>query len=67
MQPGLMVRSVHLALLVPVINYIRTLSTFFILIFMLACTVDTTQKINSQKNVDKKTKANVTFSASVGN
>ena len=31
----------------------------------MACTVDSTQKINSQKNMDEKSKANVTFGGSI--
>ena len=39
----------------------------FIVIFLIACTVDSTQKINSQKNMNEKSKANVTYGASVNN
>ena len=39
----------------------------FIVIFLMACTVDSTQKTNSQKNMNKKSKANVTFGASINN
>ncbi len=31
----------------------------------MACTVDSTKKINSQKNMNDKSKANVAFAASV--
>ena len=39
----------------------------FIVIFLMACTVDSAQKINSQKNLDEKSKANVAFGVSINN
>ena len=39
----------------------------FIVIFLMACMVDSTQKINFQKNMNEKSKANVTFGASINN
>ena len=39
----------------------------FIVIFLMACTVDSTKKIISQKNMNEKSKADVTFGASVNN
>ena len=60
-----MVKSVHWVLLVLVIKYIRIFILMFIVIFLIACTVDSTQKINSQKNMNEKSKANVAFAASV--
>ena len=65
MQPGLMVKNVHWALLVLVIKYIRIFILMFVLIFFLACTVDSIQKINSNKKVNKESKANVTFIGSM--
>ena len=62
-----MVKSVHWVLLVLVIKYIRIFILMFIVIFLMACTVDSTQKINSQKNMNEKSKANVTYGASVNN
>ena len=62
-----MVKSVHWVLLVLVIKYLRIFILMFIVIFLMACTVDSTQKINSQKNMDEKSKANVTFSGSINN
>ena len=62
-----MVKSVHWVLLVLVIKYLRIFILMFIVIFLMACTVDSTQKINSQKNMNEKSKANVTFGASVNN
>ena len=67
MQPGLMVQSVLWVLLAHVIKYIRIIISMFILIFLQACTADPTQKINSKKNTDEKSKANVTFSGSINN
>ena len=60
-----MVKSVHWVLLVLVIKYLRIFILMFIVIFLMACTVDSTQKINSQKNMDEKSKANVTFGGSI--
>jgi len=60
-----MVKSVHWVLLVLVIKYLRIFILMFIVIFLMACTVDSTQKINSQKNMNEKSKANVTFGASI--
>ena len=65
MQSGLMVESVHWALLALVIKYIKIFISMFILVFLMACTVDSTQKINSQKNMDEKSKANVAFGGSI--
>ena len=62
-----MVKSVHWVLLVLVIKYLRIFILMFIVIFLMACTVDSTQKINSQKNMNEKSKANVTYGASVNN
>ena len=62
-----MVKSVHWVLLVLVIKYLRIFILMFIVIFLMACTVDSTQKINSQKNMDEKSKANVTFGVSINN
>ena len=62
-----MVKSVHWVLLVLVIKYLRIFILMFIVIFLMACTVDSTQKINSQKNIDEKSKANVTFGVSINN
>ena len=62
-----MVKSVHWVLLVLVIKYLRIFILMFIVIFLMACTVDSTQKINSQKNMNEKSKDNVTFGASVNN
>ena len=62
-----MVKSVHWVLLVLVIKYIRIFILMFIVIFLMACMVDSTQKINSQKNMDEKSKANVTFGVSINN
>ena len=62
-----MVKSVHWVLLVLVIKYLRIFILMFIVIFLMACTVDSTKKINYQKNMDEKSKANVTFDASVNN
>ena len=39
----------------------------FIVSFLMACTVDSTKKIISQKNMNEKSKANVTFSGSINN
>ena len=62
-----MVKSVHWVLLVLVIKYLRIFILMFIVIFLMACTVDSTQKINFQKNMNEKSKANVTYGASVNN
>ena len=62
-----MVKSVHWVLLVLVIKYLRIFILMFIVIFLMACTVDSTQKINSQKNLDEKSKANVAFGVSINN
>ncbi len=39
----------------------------FILFFLLSCTVDSTQRINSKKNMGQKSKAKVTFEGSIDN
>ena len=62
-----MVKSVHWVLLVLVIKYLRIFILMFIVIILMACTVDSTQKINSQKNFDEKSKANVAFGVSINN
>ena len=62
-----MVKSVHWVLLVLVIKYLRIFILMFIVIFLMECTVDSTQKINSQKNMDEKSKANVAFGVSINN
>ena len=62
-----MVKSVHWVLLVLVIKYLRIFILMFIVIFLMACTIDSTQKINSQRNMNEKSKANVTFGASIKN
>ena len=60
-----MVKSVPWVLLALVIKYLRIFILMFIVIFLMACTVDSTKKINSQKNMNEKSKANVEFGASV--
>ena len=62
-----MVKSVPWVLWVFVINYIKIIITMFILFFLLSCTVDSTQRINSKKNMGQKSKAKVTFEGSIYN
>ena len=62
-----MVKNVLWVLWVLVINFLKITILMFTYFFLIACTVDSTQRINSKKNLGNNSKANVTFEGSIDN
>ena len=49
------------------IDYLKITILIFTSFILIACTVDSTQKINSKKNLGQNSKVNVTFEGSIDN